>query len=85
MLSDLNNPAAQFAVGTAAAANGEIQLEGDCQLMAPKGLPCDYDLVSLKTFFSASERFKGELSADLSILSTVVVVVCLRRVPGYFP
>lgn len=54
-LDDMLFPSAQFLVNT-----DPSKLKPKLALMASTGLPCDYDLVTMKTFFSKSERFNGK-------------------------
>uniref|UniRef100_A0A5K3EJC2 mannosyl-oligosaccharide 1,3-1,6-alpha-mannosidase n=2 Tax=Mesocestoides corti TaxID=53468 RepID=A0A5K3EJC2_MESCO len=67
VLSDLNNPAAQFL------ANFDPKhFAADRQLMSPLSLHCDYDLVTMKAFFSQSERYKGLSHASGSQVGLVL-------------
>ncbi|KAL5965513.1 Alpha-mannosidase 2, partial [Taenia solium] len=65
--SDLTFPAAQFLTNF----NPSL-LVANRQLMESTGLPCDCDLVTLKTFFSKSERYNGLNSVPGSQLGVIL-------------
>ncbi|EUB56256.1 Alpha-mannosidase 2 [Echinococcus granulosus] len=65
--SDLTFPAAQFLTNF-----DPSRLVVNRQLMESTGLPCDCDLVTLKTFFSKSERYNGLSSVPGSQLGVIL-------------
>ncbi|KAL5104183.1 Alpha-mannosidase 2 [Taenia crassiceps] len=65
--SDLTFPAAQFLTKF-----DPSRLVANRQLMESTGLPCDCDLVTLKTFFSKSERYNGLNSMPGSQLGVIL-------------
>ncbi|VDO14199.1 unnamed protein product [Rodentolepis nana] len=67
VLDDILFPSAQFLVNT-----DSSKLKSTLSLMTGTGLPCDYDLVTMKTFFSKSERFNGLDSVTGSQLGMVL-------------
>ncbi|KAM3172097.1 hypothetical protein ACTXT7_015254 [Hymenolepis weldensis] len=66
-LDDMLFPSAQFLVNTDLS-----KLKPKLALMASTGLPCNYDLVTMKTFFSKSERFNGLNSVGANQLGMIL-------------
>nr|VZI29057.1 unnamed protein product [Spirometra erinaceieuropaei] len=82
-LADLIYPTSQFVFSTTATRTGLIEkMRTNLLLMRPDGLPPDYELVALKTFYSTSEHFTPDLhstpGSQLGILLHRTMPYCGR-------
>ncbi|BHF82614.1 Alpha-mannosidase 2 [Sparganum proliferum] len=82
ILNDLIYPTSQFLFSPTTDADLIGQFKTDLLLMRPEGLPSDYELVALKTFFSTSERFLPDMhstpGSQLGILLHRTLPFCGR-------
>ncbi|BHF82971.1 Alpha-mannosidase 2 [Sparganum proliferum] len=82
-LADLINPTSQFVFSTTTTRTDLIEkMRTNLLLMRPNGLPPDYELVALKTFYSTSEHFTPDLhstpGSQLGILLHRTMPYCGR-------
>ena len=75
MLNDLTFPSAQFLM----TADRPRLLISSQKLMDDEGFPCDYDLVTLKTFYSHSERYNGKHSLFTNFLKHPISISHCRN------
>ncbi|KAL7055329.1 hypothetical protein AAHC03_022830 [Spirometra sp. Aus1] len=82
ILNDLIYPTSQFIFSPTTDANLIGQFKNNLLLMRFEGLPPDYELVALKTFFSTSERFVPDMhsipGSQLGILLHRTLPFCGR-------